>query len=234
MPVVDSTVRRLHEILLLAADIRGQIERAPKQLKAAQTALQAAKDAVQGCKDSIKKSRMEADRKQLQQRQYETKLYEWQGKLNAAANNREYQAVKDQIAADTQANSVLSDEIFEILEGIDSLQIKLAELERICKMTEEDSGKAESRIAERMVVLKRDLERVEGELKGAESALPEDFAAIYHPLVKTRGEEAFAPLDERSCGGCNTGLPPRIIDQLRMGNPVACSSCGRWIYRPEE
>ena len=234
MPVVDSTVRRLHEILLLAADIRGQIERAPKQLKAAQTALQAAKDAVQGCKDSIKKSRMEADRKQLQQRQYETKLYEWQGKLNAAANNREYQAVKDQIAADTQANSVLSDEIFEILEGIDSLQIKLADLERICKMTEEDSGKAESRIAERMVVLKRDLERVEGELKGAESALPEDFAAIYHPLVKTRGEEAFAPLDERSCGGCNTGLPPRIIDQLRMGNPVACSSCGRWIYRPEE
>ncbi len=234
MPVVDSTVRRLHEILLLAADIRGQIERAPKQLKAAQTALQAAKDAVQGCKDSIKKSRMEADRKQLQQRQYETKLYEWQGKLNAAANNREYQAVKDQIAADTQANSVLSDEIFEILEGIDSLQLKLADLERICKMTEEDSGKAESRIAERMVVLKRDLERVEGELKGAESALPEDFAAIYHPLVKTRGEEAFAPLDERSCGGCNTGLPPRIIDQLRMGNPVACSSCGRWIYRPEE
>lgn len=234
MPVVDSTVRRLHEILLLAADIRGQIERAPKQLKAAQMALQAAKDAVQGCKDSIKKSRMEADRKQLQQRQYETKLYEWQGKLNAAANNREYQAVKDQIAADTQANSVLSDEIFEILEGIDSLQIKLADLERICKMTEEDSGKAESRIAERMVVLKRDLERVEGELKGAESALPEDFAAIYHPLVKTRGEEAFAPLDERSCGGCNTGLPPRIIDQLRMGNPVACSSCGRWIYRPEE
>ena len=234
MPVVDSTVRRLHEILLLAADIRGQIERAPKQLKAAQMALQAAKDAVQGCKDSIKKSRMEADRKQLQQRQYETKLYEWQGKLNAAANNREYQAVKDQIAADTQANSVLSDEIFEILEGIDGLQIKLADLERICKMTEEDSGKAESRIAERMVVLKRDLERVEGELKGAESALPEDFAAIYHPLVKTRGEEAFAPLDERSCGGCNTGLPPRIIDQLRMGNPVACSSCGRWIYRPEE
>lgn len=234
MPVVDSTIRRLHEILLLAADIRGQIERAPRQLKAAQMALQAAKDAVQGCKDSIKKNRMEADRKQLQQRQYETKLYEWQGKLNAAANNREYQAVKDQIAADTQANSVLSDEIFEILEGIDSLQIKLADLERVCKMTEEDSGKAESRIAERLVVLKRDLERVEGELKVAEAALPEDFAAIYHPLVKTRGEEAFAPLDERSCGGCNTGLPPRIIDQLRMGNPVACSSCGRWIYRPEE
>jgi len=234
MPVVDSTIRRLHEILLLAADIRGQIERAPRQLKAAQMALQAAKDAVQGCKDSIKKNRMEADRKQLQQRQYETKLYEWQGKLNAAANNREYQAVKDQIAADTQANSVLSDEIFEILEGIDSLQIKLADLERVCKMTEEDSGKAESRIAERLVVLKRDLERVEGELKVAEAALPEDFAAIYHPLVKTRGEEAFAPLDERSCGGCNTGLPPRIIDQLRMGNPIACSSCGRWIYRPEE
>lgn len=233
MSIADSTVRRLHEILLLAADIRGQIERAPRQLKAAQTALQAAKDAVQACKDEIKRNRMEADRKQLQQRQYETKLYEWQGKLNAAANNREYQAIKDQIAADTQANSVLSDEIFEILERIDGLQVKLADLERILKVTEEDTGKAESRIAERLLVLKKELVRVEGELKVAEDELPADFAAIYHPLVKTRGEEAFAPLDERSCGGCNTGLPPRIIDQLRMGNPIACSSCGRWIYRPE-
>jgi predicted nucleic acid-binding Zn-ribbon protein len=233
MPVNDATVRRLHEILLQVADIRGQIDRGPKQIKAAQTKAQAAREVVAQCKEQIKKNRVEADRKQLQQRQYESKLYEWQGKLNAAANNREYQAIKDQIAADTQANSVLSDEIFEILENIDTLQSKLIALEGELKTIEEDTGKVEARIQERIVLLHDELVRVEGELKEAQEQLPQDFAAIYHPLVKTRAHEAFAPLDERSCGGCNTGLPPRVVDQLRQGHPVACPSCGRWLYRPE-
>lgn len=233
MPVNDAIVRRLHQILLQLADIRGQIDRGPKQIKASQTKAQQARDAVTNCKEEIKKNRMEADRKQLQQRQYEAKLYEWQGKLNAANNNREYQAIKDQIAADTQANSVLSDEIFEILEHIDSLQTKLVGLEGECKTIEEDAGKVQAKLQERIVVLQGELGRVEGELKAAEAELPEDFAAVYHPLVKTRSEEAFAPLDDRSCGGCNTGLPPRVVDQLRQGHPIPCSSCGRWLYRPE-
>ena len=233
MPVTDAIVRRLHEVLLQVADIRGQIERGPKQIKAAQNRAQQARDAVAACKETIKKNRMDADRKQLQQRQYEAKLYEWQGKLNGTSNNREYQAVKDQLAADTQANSVLSDEIFEILENLDNLQSKLTGLEGELKTVEEDTAKAQARIQDRIVVLRGELLRVEDELKEAEGQLPDDFAAIYHPLVKTSAEDAFAPLEDRSCGGCNTSLPPRVVDQLRQGHPIPCSSCGRWLYRPE-
>jgi predicted nucleic acid-binding Zn-ribbon protein len=233
MPVSDAIVRRLHELLSHVADVKGQIDRGPKQIKLAQSQLQAARDAVTACKEEIKKKRMEADRKQLQQREREAKLFEWQGKLNAAANNREYQAVKDQLAADTQANSVLSDEILEILEGTDALNAHLVELAAKEKIVEADTSKAEARILERLESLKVDLARFESELKTAESALPDDFAETYRVLVASRAEESFAPLDDKSCGGCNTGLPPRTIDQLRMGHPLPCSSCGRWMYRPE-
>jgi uncharacterized protein len=233
MPVSDAIVRRLHELLSHVADVKGQIDRGPKQIKLAQSQLQAARDAVTACKEEIKKKRMEADRKQLQQREREAKLFEWQGKLNAAANNREYQAVKDQLAADTQANSVLSDEILEILENTDALNAQLVVLSAKEKTVEADTSKAEARILERLESLKVDLARFEEELKTAESKLPEDFAETYRVLVTSRAEEAFAPLDDKSCGGCNTGLPPRTIDQLRLGNPVPCSSCGRWMYRPE-
>lgn len=232
MPVTDTALRRLHEILLQVADIRGQIERGPKQIKVAQIQLQAARDAVAQCKEAIKQKRMEGDRKQLLQREREAKLYEWQGKLNGAKNNREYQAVKDQIAADAQANSVLSDEILEILESIDALQAKAAELEAKLKVVESDTAKTESRIQERLVVLKQELARVEGELKAEEAKIPPDFEDTYRRLVDSRAEEAFAPLDDKSCGGCNTGLTLKLIDQLRMGTPALCSSCGCLIYRP--
>jgi predicted nucleic acid-binding Zn-ribbon protein len=233
MPVSDAIVRRLHEILMRVADIRSQMERGPKQLQLAQSQLQAAKDAVTLCKDSIKQKRMDADRKQLQQREREAKLYDWQGKMNAASNNREYQAVKEQIAADTQANSVLSDEIFEILESLDLAQKTLIELEAKLVVVQADTAKAESRIQERMTALLGDLQRAEEELKQAESGIPPDFIDIYQQLVASRGAEAMAALDEKSCGGCNTTLPPRLLDQLRLGKPIPCSSCGRYLYRPE-
>ena len=232
MPVTDTALRRLHEILLQVADIRGQIERGPKQIKAAQVQLQIARDALAQCKVAIKQKRMEGDRKQLLQREREAKLYEWQGKLNAANNNREYQAVKDQIAADTQANSVLSDEILEILEAIDALQAKSVELDSKLKVVASDTAKTESRIEERLVVLKQELARVEAELTAEEAKIPADFEDTYRRLVDSRAEEAFAPLDDKSCGGCNTGLTLKLIDQLRMGTPALCSSCGCLIYRP--
>lgn len=233
MPVSDAFVRRLHEILSRVADIKSQIDRSPKQIQAAQAQLLAAQNAVTQCKDSIKQKRMEADRKQLQQREREAKLYEWEGKLNGAKNNREYQAIKEQLAADSQANSVLSDEIFEILESIDALQGSLTELEAKLVLVKADTAKAEARIQERLVVLRADLERAEGDLKQAESEIPGDFSDAYQRLVQSRGEEAMAPLDDKSCGGCNTTLPPRSLDQLRLGNPVTCPSCGRLLYRPE-
>ncbi|MFN9853803.1 MAG: phospholipase, partial [Planctomycetota bacterium] len=165
MPVSDAVVRRLHEILMRVADIRSQIDRGPKQLQLAQSQLQAAKDAVAQSKESIKQKRMETDRKQLQQRGIEAKLYEWQGKMNAATNNREFQAIKEQIAADTQANSVLSDEIFEILESLDAAQRTLAELEAKLVVVQADTAKAESSIQDRMTGLRGDLQRAEEELK---------------------------------------------------------------------
>ncbi len=70
---------------------------------------------------------MAADQKQLQLKSSEDKVKDLRRKLNAAASNREYQALLEQIAADEMANSVLADEILEALEKIDAFQKNLAE-----------------------------------------------------------------------------------------------------------
>ncbi len=50
------------------------------------------------------------------------RIVDLEGKLNTAASNREFSLLKEQIAADEQANSVLSDEILEALEQLDLMQ----------------------------------------------------------------------------------------------------------------
>jgi uncharacterized protein len=233
MNVSDTLVRTLHQILMQIAEIKTQIERGPRQLKAAQVQVESATVALQNCRDLIKQKRMEADRKQLQLREREAKIHDWEGKMNSASNNREFQAIKEQIAADTQANNVLSDEILEILEELDGLQVSLKDYEEKLKLIEADKIKTDSTVAQRIATLRQELVRVEGNLAEAEKQLTPDFKVDYKRLVTSRGEDSMAALEDVACGGCNTGLTPRILDKLRMAQPTLCPSCGRLLYRPE-
>ena len=233
MIVSDSVVRNLHQHLVQIADMKTQIERGPRQVKAAILQVETAKDSLQKCKESIKQKKMDADRKQLQLREREAKIHDWEGKMNAAKNNREFQAIKEQIAADTQANSVLSDEILEILEEIDSLQINSKGFDEKLKLIEAEKAKTESNVAQKLGVLNQELERVEGNLAVLEKQLTPEFLVQYKRLVSNRSEDSMAPLDDVSCGGCYTSLPPKILDSLRKEQAISCPSCGRLLYRPE-
>ena len=233
MNVSDSVVRNLHQHLVQIAEMKTQIERGPRQVKAAILQVDAAKDALLKCKEAIKQKKMDADRKQLQLREREAKVHDWEGKMNLAKNNREFQAIKEQIAADTQVNSVLSDEILEILEEIDSLQIALKGFDEKLKLIEADRVKTELTVAGKLAVLNVELERVEGNLAGLETQLTSEFLVQYKRLVSNRSEDSMAPLDDVSCGGCYTGLPPRVLDSLRKEQAIVCPSCGRLLYRPE-
>ncbi|HUP77290.1 MAG TPA: C4-type zinc ribbon domain-containing protein [Pirellula sp.] len=233
MTVNDSVVRNLHQHLVQIADIKSQIERGPRQVNAAIMQVETAREALQKCKDTIKQKKMDADRKQLQLREREAKVHDWEGKMNIAKNNREFQAIREQIAADSHANSVLSDEILEILEEIDSLQISSKGFEEKLKLFETERVNTESTVSERLAGLNIELERVQGNLTNLEKQLSADFLVQYKRLVSNRSEDSMAALDDVSCGGCNTGLPPRILDSLRKEQAIVCPSCGRLLYRLE-
>ena len=232
MNVSDSVVRNLHQHLVQIAEMKNQIERGPRQVKAAILQVETAKDLLQKCKEAIKKKKMDADRKQLQLREREAKVHDWEGKMNAAKNNREFQAIKEQIAADSQANCVLSDEILEILEEIDGLQIEYRGFDEKLKINEADRIKTEGSVAQKLLLLNVELERVEGNLAILERQLTPEFLVQYKRLVSNRSEDSMAPLDDVSCGGCYTGLPPKILDSLRKEQAISCPSCGRLLYRP--
>ena len=153
--------------------------------------------------------------------------------MNMAKGNREYQALKDQIAADTQANLVASDEILEILEEVDRLNGLTHGFEERVQLTENEAKKLEASIEDRKAVLEMDLARVSNELIETEARLVGELKNTYKRLVESRDEDALAPLEGKACGGCHTSLSPRIIDRLRMNEPMVCTSCACLIYAQE-
>ncbi len=234
MSVTASLVQTLHRINRQKTDLIGQLNRCPKVVAAAKMKLEAAEKNAQDIRDEITRMKIEADGQQLQMKEREDKIHHWKGQLNAAKENREYQALKDQIAADTQANTVLSDEILEILEGLDAMAEKLTAANAMVDSFRGEFVQIEKQISEKKLVLESELQRVEAELAEAEKGLSGDFKREYMRLVAVKGEDAMAELEGNSCSGCYQSLTPQILERLSMSQPVLCPACGRLIYQDKQ
>jgi predicted nucleic acid-binding Zn-ribbon protein len=184
-------------------------------------------------KDAYRQAKMSADEKQLQLKHREAKLVDLQAKLNMAQSNKEYQLLKDQMAADKQANSVLADEILEALERIDQLQAAVRTSEGNLVKFKDELDKTRKRINEQQQGLESELARVRGELKAAEDQLVGDFKDNYMRLSRSMGEDSLAPVENECCGGCSQTLTAQTLNLLKLDRPVFCKSCGRLLYLPE-
>jgi predicted nucleic acid-binding Zn-ribbon protein len=234
MSLTAAALRELHRLHQQLADLRERIERGPKQVRIRQANVTQAEEKLAHAHAEVKAARMSADQKQLQLKTGETKIADLKGKLNAAQTNREYQALKEQIAAAEMANSVLADEILEAFEKVDQLKLGITEAEQNLSKTKEELAKAQQTLKSQEETLIGDQRRVEGNLKEAEQALPSDFRETYYRVVKAKGEDAMAQVEGESCGGCHQSLTTNMTNDLLMSRVVFCKVCGRLLYLPED
>ena len=224
-------LQRLHRIYRQRTDIQGQIDRCPRQIHAGEAMLAAAKRSLDESVAAIKRAKLAADQKQLQLKEREAHVENLRGKLNTAASNREFDTLREQIAADVQATSVLSDEILEALEQIDTLDSDRTAKQQQLVEREAEHVKLVATVNERLVALREEMARVEAERDEAEKLIPAAARAEYTRLVAARGEEALAPIDDQTCGGCYQMLTPQLLDRLAHHVSVVCPSCGRLLYQ---
>ncbi len=231
MSISANVLETLHRIHRQKSDLTGQLDRGPKQIQAAKQRIELCKKALEDIREKQKQLRMDADRRQLQLRERESRILSLEGKMNAAKENREYQTLKEQIAADRQANNVLSDEILELLEQVDEVTAKIEPAQQQIKLAEAEAAETEKKILERMKLLEGDLGRVLNELAGVESGLDADFKRDYERLIALRGEDGIAGTEGNCCGGCYQMLTPQLLDRLANHFSVVCPSCGRFLYQ---
>jgi uncharacterized protein len=233
-PVIEISadlLQRLHRIHRQRSDLQSQIDRGPRQIAAGEAMVQKCRLAVSDASDAIKRAKLMADQKQLQLKEREDRLVTLQGKLNAAASNREYDSFKEQMAADQQANSVLSDEILETLERIDQLELDRQERQQELEARSVEQEQMIRAVGEKLAALREDLARVESEREEPEGLIPPSAKADYDRLVSARGEEALAPVDGDTCGGCYQTLTTQLISRIMLSQLVRCPSCNAFLYR---
>jgi predicted nucleic acid-binding Zn-ribbon protein len=226
-------LRELHRIHKQLADLRDRAERGPRQLKARETNLAKLNEELAKLQAEAKAAKVRSDQKQLLLKSGEDKIGNLEAKLNASQSNREYQALKDQIAADKMANSVLQDEILEAMEKIDEFKKSVDEAQRKIVLAKEELAKAQQTVRDQNELLVADIKRLEAELLVTEQGLPDDFREVYTRMVRSRGADSMAEVESDTCMGCLVKLTPNMASELHGGRAIICKSCGRLIYLPE-
>jgi uncharacterized protein len=228
-----TVLRTLHRLHRQLSDLTERLDRGPKQIRAVEANVQHRESLLTQTKADAKKLRMAADNQQLQLRSNEDKVKDLRRKLNGATNNREYQALLEQIAADEMAKSVLEDEILEAMEKADAFHANIVEAEAALAAARQKADQVRNDVAKQLEPLQADLARVQAELQETEATLPHDIRDMYTRIVRQKGEDALAMVENQYCGGCNQQIQLNMLNQVMLGQPIFCKTCGRLLYLPE-
>jgi len=226
-------MKQLHDLRLKLREISDQLERGPRQIAARKQNVEKKREELDALRNKLKQMKMVADQKNLQLKSSESRIYDLNGKLNAAANNREYEALRSQIAADTMAKSVLEDEILEALEKVDTAQIDVKKFEQEMTSVDADLQKLTEEVRAKEGGLKEQAAELEKQVAEAEKILPPDIVPQYRRLVQAYGAAALAPVLNKSCSECYVSLTAQVYVELRSGKVRFCT-CGRLMYVAEE
>lgn len=223
-------LHRLHEQL---SDLNGRLNRGPKQVAAHRASVAQLQADLAAAQQLTQDTRKAADGKQVDVKSQEERIAKWEGQLNSAKSNTEFNTLKEQIAAGQMAASVLEDETLELLDRIDECQAEVARHEERLAAGQAELKKVEANVAANAEMLKSEIARLEGDLSTAEAKLPGDFKENYRRVVTAKGADGLAPFEDGVCQGCGQSVTLQMQDNLRQNKPIFCKSCGVLLYIPE-
>ena len=233
MTATSDLLKELHRLHKQLADLSERLDAGPRKVKASTGMVALRETEKSQAAEDLKSARMAVDQKQLDLKTGEGKISDVKVKLNTANNNREYQAFLEQIAASEMANSVLEDEILEVLEKIEQLEAAVAASKENVAKSKADLAKTQQVVDDETGKLNSEVARLQAELQEGEGALPGDFRSEYDRVVRGKGEEAMAPIDGDNCGGCFQQVTPNMMNELSLSRVVMCRACGRLLYPAE-
>ena len=224
----------LHQLHLDLQQVNEELERGPRQIRARERLIAAGEAKVAELREQLQQTRAAADRKSLDLKTREAKLADLRAKLNECSSNREYDLLRGQIEADEAANSVHEDEILESLEKVDQTQREIGEAEGEVKQLQAECREFTAKVEAAAAGLEQQARDLQTRIKEAETILAGDNREKYRRLIDTHGADGMAGVDSKGvCLNCYVALTAQAQVQIRAGQIMFCTRCGRLVYAAE-
>lgn len=192
--------------------------------KAAMGLLDQAKLKVKQLETERKKLELEVEAKKQQIEKYSIQQFQ-------TKKNEEYKALGNEIESCKAAISKLDDQQIEFMEKIEAAQRQAAQ-------ANEEAQAVKRTMDERIVELKKRVDKLQSELAAAQSerntraeAVEEVARNKYERLLKSKTGKVVVGITHGVCGGCHMGLSRSVVLQCQGGRELMqCPNCARILY----
>jgi uncharacterized protein len=229
MTPTNTGLKEIHDLREKLEEVTQLLDQGPRQIAAKQTTINSRRTELDAQRLKLKQLKVASEQKSLQLKSNEDRIRDLESKLHAVSSNREYDALRTQIAADKMANSVLEDEIIEALERVDTMYADVTQADEGIVRVETELKAFTSTVSEREPSLRQQIEELTVKVGNVESVLPPEVIPVYRRLVAAYGAKALAPVKDRACGSCYIGLTSQTVVELKSGKIKFCT-CGRLMY----
>jgi len=224
----------LQEVEMAIVEAQRSFEEYPQKRQRLQKALEQKDQEVLRTQKEIeeldrKRRRMEKDLEELRDRLRKSKI-----RLLEVKNNKEYEAVLNEIEWAKNAISDLEEQILVIMEELERRQAELPSLkERVRVEKEQINAQIKGLDEEHEELQKKVVEWQREKVEVLKVADP-GVLRLYESLKKKRGF-AIALVKQEVCQGCFMRIPPQLYNEILKNEKIyTCPNCQRILYYVQE
>jgi predicted nucleic acid-binding Zn-ribbon protein len=222
---------QLHALLLELAEAEAAFSDGPRSITVAEKLVGQMEQQIEDQKAKIKLTRKTADELNLKLKTKEAELKKYEGQLNTATSNKEFDIVKVQIANVRTEQGGIENAAFEAMEEIDATQVALKTLETELKNRKQAAVKIKGEVEAGKPALEVTLQNLKAQIEVAEKVIPPgEGLSAYRRLRIANGPGALAGIEDDFCDGCNCKVTNQDLVRIRTGEFMRCRECNRGLY----
>ena len=193
---------------------------------------------LQESRDAVERLREQADGKARAQRRLEgevellqQQLSRYQEQLMDVKTNREYRAMRHEIAGVRARISSKEDEILEIMLALDELDEQTREAGRVAEERASEVSSRQQELETFAASSETNMAGFEQERNRLTRDLPEPLLEQYRRIASANNGQALAQVSGQSCQACNLRLRPQLFTEVKTGLKIfTCETCNRILY----
>ena len=158
-------------------------------------------------------------------------IKKYQIQLYQVKTNKEYQSLQKEIETLKADNSVLEEEILQIMEAFDQKKKDLGKQKEGLALAEAELAREEIRITHEIEEIEKEFSVLKEKRQGVVPELDRKLFEKYDRILVGKEGLALVPIEGDSCGGCHIHLPPQVINEVQLQERVViCENCSRILY----
>jgi uncharacterized protein len=222
--VLQDRDRKLRQLLQETRDI-------PARKQLIESRLKANRDAHHLAQENLKKNSAQIKAVELEIESVKETIKKYKMQQGQIKNNDQYRALEREIRENMQRVRELEEREIVLMEESESLKKTVAEREQT--LAQEDSVvqvdiKA---LDERLKNIQAEVDEARKNRENMTQGIDDAWLSRYTRIFNNKGDYAFVPVDNGTCGGCHMKVPPQLVQDAKRGDTmVSCSYCGRLLY----